>query len=109
MTCKDCIHDGICHIQEISTGLESEEYLKEFGCEDYISNTDLARVVRCKDCLHAEELEKHCDINRNAYRHCNLWRGDETKNVWHKYGKYYREYSIVELDGFCSEGVRKGD
>lgn len=50
MTCNDCIHNGVCHIQEMSTGLEIEEYIREFGCEDYISNTDLVGVVRCKDC-----------------------------------------------------------
>lgn len=70
---------------------------------------DVVEVVRCKDCVHAEELDGHCDINRTAYRHCGLWRGDETRNVWHKYNKYYRDYSIVDLDGFCSEGKRKGD
>lgn len=68
---------------------------------------DAVPVVRCKDCKHAEILERNCELSRGCYMHCNLWRGDETRNVWHKYKKYYRDYSIVELDGYCSEGERR--
>ena len=68
---------------------------------------DVVKVVRCKDCKHAVELDKHCDISRTAYRHCSLLRGDETKYVWHKYKKYYKDYSIVEPDDFCSCGELK--
>ena len=68
---------------------------------------DAVEVVRCKDCVYADELDKHCDINGNRYRHCNIYRGEEEKNVWHKYKKYYRDYSLVKVDGFCDEGERK--
>jgi hypothetical protein len=67
---------------------------------------DVVEVVRCKDCKFAIELDKHCEINRTTYKHCTLLRGDETKYVWHKYKKYYKDYSIVELDEFCSYGER---
>ena len=70
-------------------------------------SVDAVEVVRCKDCVHAEELDKHCEFNRNRYRHCRIWRGEEEKNVWHKYKKYYRDYSLVKVDGFCDEGERK--
>ena len=70
---------------------------------------DVVEIVRCKDCKYAIELDKHCEINRSAYKHCVLLRGDETKYVWHKYKKYYKDYSIVEPDDFCSCGERKGD
>ncbi len=70
---------------------------------------DVVEVVRCKDCKFATELDKHCDINRTAYKHCSLWRGDETRNVWHKYKKYYKDYSIVSLDDFCSCAERRCD
>lgn len=70
---------------------------------------DVVEVVRCKDCKFATELDKHCDINRTAYKHCSLLRGDETKYVWHKYKKYYKDYSIVELDDFCSYGERRSE
>lgn len=68
---------------------------------------DVVPVIRCKDCEFATEFDKHCEYNQTTYRHCNLWRGDETRNVWHKYKKYYKDYSIVDIDGFCSEGKRK--
>ena len=68
---------------------------------------DVVEVVRCKDCKHLQELDKHCEINRSAYRHCNMWRGEEEKNVWHSYKKYRKDYSIVELDGFCDMGERR--
>jgi hypothetical protein len=61
----------------------------------------------CKECIYATELDKHCEINRTAYKHCGIWRGDETKMVWHKYKKYYKDYSLVSADDFCSSGVRK--
>jgi hypothetical protein len=72
-----------------------------------IPTADVVEVVRCKDCVHAVELDKHCNISRTAYRHCGLLRGEETKNVWHKYKKYYKDYSLVSLDGFCDEGELK--
>jgi hypothetical protein len=68
---------------------------------------DAVPVVRCRDCKHAETLERNCELSKGCYMHCNLWRGDETRNVWHKYKKYYRDYSIVELDGYCSDGERR--
>lgn len=68
---------------------------------------DVVPVVRCKDCKFSRELDKHCEINRNAYMHCDLLKGDETKYVWHKYKKYHKDYSIVEPDDYCSYGERK--
>lgn len=81
-----------------------------FGLDDVLfmlekcSAADVVEVVRCKDCCFAVPLDKHCEINSSTYRHCLLLRGDETRNVWHKCTKYYKDYSIVELDEFCSEG-----
>lgn len=74
-----------------------------------IPTADVVEVVRCKDCIHAIELDKHCDINRTAYKHCTLLRGDETKYVWHKYKKYYKDYSIVEPNDYCSYGIKRGE
>jgi hypothetical protein len=68
---------------------------------------DVVEVVRCKDCKHSREFDKHCEINRFAHRHCAMDRGEEIKNVWHKYKKYYKDYSVVDYDGFCDYGERK--
>lgn len=48
MKCEDCIHDGVCHIQEMSTGLEMEEYLREFGCEDFKNKADFVEVKEAR-------------------------------------------------------------
>lgn len=66
-------------------------------------------IVRCEDCIHAQPLDRNCAINTSVYRHCGLLRGEETNNVWHKYKKYYKDYSIVERDDYCSYGERKDD
>lgn len=68
---------------------------------------DVAPVVRCRDCINAEPLERNCEVNTSFYMHCRLWRGEECKNVWHKYKRYYRDYSLVQHDDFCSSGERK--
>lgn len=68
---------------------------------------DVAPVVRCRGCINAEPLERNCEVNANFYMHCRLWRGEECKNVWHKYKRYYRDYSLVQHDDFCSSGERK--
>ena len=67
---------------------------------------DAVEVVRCQNCVHAEPLDRNCEINTCHYMHCKLYRGEETKNVWHKYKKYYKDYSLVERDGFCSDGAK---
>lgn len=68
---------------------------------------DVVEVVRCQDCVHAVPLDRNCELSTSLYMHCCLWRGDETKNVWHKYKKYYKDYSLVYRDDYCSAGVRE--
>lgn len=69
---------------------------------------DVAPVVRCQNCIHAEPLDRNCELNTCVYMHCKLGRGEEEKNVWHKYKKYYKDYSLVDRDGFCDMGERNG-
>lgn len=99
MTCKDCAHYEVCLLGACVDG-------KTGVCMNFKNKADFIEVVRCKDCEHAIELDKHCEINR-LYRHCELLRGEETINVWHKYKKYYKDYSIVAPEDFCSYGLRK--
>lgn len=67
---------------------------------------DVAPVVRCQNCIHAEPLDRNCELSSSVYMHCKKWRGEEETNVWHKYKKYYKDYSLVERDWFCSSGER---
>lgn len=86
----------------------SNEYCDRQSCPIWKAPAvDAAPVVRCRDCINAEPLERNCELNGNFYMHCRLWRGEECKNVWHKYKRYYRDYSLVQHDDFCSSGERK--
>lgn len=68
---------------------------------------DVVEVVRCQNCVHSEPLDRNCELSTSHYLHCKIWRGEETKNIWHKYKKYYKDYSIVDRFGFCSDGEKK--
>ena len=65
---------------------------------DSIPAADVVEVVRCKDCVHAVEIEK--DYIRKLFidgtKQCELGRGDQC------FG-----YSIISNDGFCDSGERK--
>ena len=92
-------------------GFNAEERKRNFldmisAMLDNCPTVDAIEVVRCQNCVHAEPLDHNCELSTSYYLHCKLWRGEETKNVWHKYKKYYKDYSIVERDGFCSDGAK---
>ena len=95
----DMLYDNefaaLCPLDEVS------------GVVDACPTVDAVPVVRCRACINAEPLERNCEVNANFYMHCRLWRGEECKNVWHKYKRYYRDYSLVKHDDFCSSGERK--
>lgn len=59
---------------------------------------DAVEVVRCRDCIHAVEIEK--DYVRKLFvdgtKQCELGRADTV------FG-----YSIISNDGFCDSGERK--
>lgn len=40
--CKDCIHDGVCYLQEVCSDIEDQ--LEKFGCEDYKQRINLDGV-----------------------------------------------------------------
>ena len=105
--CKSNIQYTSPYQNEIDTMVSGMERIIDI-IEDAFTE-DVVPVVRCKDCKHSREFDKHCEINRNSYRHCALWRGEETINVWHKYTKHWNDYSIVGPDDYCSYGERKND
>lgn len=75
---------------------------------DHMDTVDAVPVTRCRDCINAEPLERNCELNANIYMHCRLWRGEECKNVWHKYKRYYRDYSLVQHDDFLQQRRTEG-
>lgn len=92
---------GETHLDNLAEGFtEADRVIRQ------MPTVDAEAVVRCRDCINAEPLERNCELNANLYMHCRLWRGEECKNVWHKYKRYYRDYSLVQQGDFCSCGAR---
>ena len=104
---KDISESVVFTVKGDSPSLEIRGANKVIDSIKSAPTADVVEVVRCKDCVHSIPLDKHCEINNSAYKHCGIHRGDDVRNVWHKYKKYYKHYSIVHLDDFCSEGERK--
>ena len=42
MTCKDCIHNEVCHMREVCNDIE--EQIKELGCMDFIARADVQEI-----------------------------------------------------------------
>ena len=100
MTCKDCVHYNVC--EEWADRTNHAYYQYGSYCEQFKDKSRFVELpCRCEDYIHSVPLDNNCELNTTMYLHCTLWRGEETKNVWHKYKKYYKDYSIVERDGFC--------
>lgn len=64
MKCKDCIHNEVCHMREVCNNIE--EQIKELGCMDFISRSDVQEIKRGKwEKFYPEnEFENlyHCSI-----------------------------------------------
>ena len=59
---------------------------------------DAVEVVRCRDCIHAVEIEKNyiSALFIDGTKQCELGRADT-----------FFGYSIISNDGFCDSGERK--
>lgn len=88
MNCYDCIHNGVCYVQEVTNDIE--EQLEEFGCEDYKSTTNFVEVISCEDCKHRGFSQ--CPMFSYEYRE---WADD------------YIGIDNTEDDGFCHYGERE--
>ena len=84
----------------ISKAYDGEEAHQKVNA---IPAAEVEPVVRCGKCIHGKPLKAHADGVYGTI-HCALWRGEEVKNVWHKYSKHYEGYSLVDADGFCDQG-----
>lgn len=54
--CKNCIHDGVCYMQEVCNDID--EQLRDFGCDDFKSTADVVEVV------HGEWVLEHGDYGQ---------------------------------------------
>lgn len=104
--CRRCFHSYVC--EQFNEHRDSNNQKCHFFNDHFVPIADVAPVVRCQNCIHAEPLDRNCELNTSVYMHCKLGRGEEEKNVWHKYKKYYKDYSLVDRDGFCDMGERNG-
>ena len=79
MTCKDCLHNGLCKDMH-KFGVVDLPYNDDgAACDHYKSSADVVEVVRCKDC-------KYCGTSGCAM------------DVY--------SFDVVE-EGYCSYGERK--
>ena len=75
MTCKDCIHHGVCysricvHMDMESECAEVEERNIENFCKNYRFKFDGIDVVKCKDCRFSKLLSDAEDVGI-IYRYC---------------------------------------
>ena len=40
--CKNCLHDGVCYMQEVCNDIEQQ--LKDFGCDNFKDKADVVEV-----------------------------------------------------------------
>lgn len=80
MTCKNCIHDKLCDMWAVESGLP---FVNPNTCEHFKNKADYVEVVHCVEC-------KKWKVNPN-----NL------------YGGYCRHCEGASIDHFCSYGERK--
>lgn len=51
MTCKKCIHNGVCpHLKDS----DAEK------CKQYIDKANVVEVVRCENCKHWDRITQEC-------------------------------------------------
>ena len=91
MTCKDCIHYGICDPYVAP----NESFPEVGGCKCFVSTADVVEVVRCKDCIHSRNMPLGlCYLHTEPYDNAKGYKGDAV---------------CVEPNDYCSYGERKED
>ena len=66
MTCKDCIHNEVCHMREICNNIE--EQVKELGCMDFIARADVQEIKHgewIKMDIIPDNVDYYCSKCRN--------------------------------------------
>ena len=71
--CKDCIHDGVCYLQEICVDIKIQ--LQEFGCNDFKNKSRF--------------VELPCQVGDYCYT--VEWYDKEFRVMEHKF------YSVIDI------------
>lgn len=95
MTCKDCIHVEMCHIERCYQDhrFEHRDEIETY-CEHFKNKADFVEVVRCKDCK-----------NYNGHRFCVYFEDTVVDEDFCSYGKGERndsartDKSVIEVSG----------
>lgn len=66
----------------------------------------LVEVIRCEDCKWAKDTKDYDELI-DGVLHCQILRGNEEKNCWHKKDKIYNDLSCVKFNNYCDEGEAK--
>lgn len=61
MTCKDCLHYGICYTQETCNDIEQQ--LKDFGCKDFANRSEWVHLP-CKEGDILYEITRSKTVNK---------------------------------------------
>ena len=98
MTCKDCIHNEVCHMREIYNNIE--EQIKELGCMDFIARADVQEIKHGK-WIETQEPLGWRDVDCAECSVCHeSWIIDEDSSIddyecmWH-----YCPHCGAKMDG----------
>ncbi len=98
--CENCLHNNVCYWQEVTNDIAA--HLEEFGCEDYKPiteiKTEVAEIVRCKDCKYWEATDDGISWN-------NKGRTDGACEML--FSVHYAQRHLTERDHYCGYGKRK--
>ena len=84
MTCKDCLHDGVCYMQEACNDIQA--WVNAALCEDFKDKSNFAEVKHGQN-LNVKYAEcdefrcSECGIHLKDWCECT----DEDDNVWSEY------------------------
>lgn len=83
-TCKNCIHNGVCYVQQVVNNVEQK--IKEVGCDDFKPAADVEEVrhgkwvmddythrYRCSIC---EAYQPYETIKDNGEEYIDYWDCD---------------------------------
>ena len=122
-TCKYCVHDGVCYLQEVCNDIEQQ--LNDFGCDDFKPTADVVPMGAYKQILWErnlamEQLKEHgipfggkadvvgvvrckdCDMYLDRNEMCNEDQPEDRG--------YCKDTALYVLPtDYCSYGKRKTD